>query len=321
MLTEFVVAPTLTWNEAFAGWLAEDGRKQGGKGRLSRKSVEAYLQDVTHFSRWYEQTYAQQFAFDDLRREVVRAYFDWQAGLKAAPKSRNRRLASLRALVRFGRELALLDGDPTDLIERIEEARRAPRSKCESEYQSLRSVSTDARHLKCQTEKHGLLGLRDRVIFGLFGQAGLRIAEVAGLDLDDLHLDAKFIHVTGKGGYEGYVEIPESLKSDIEAWLAARPGQGRALITDWTGERITTGQIRRRLEQIGATAEIKIKPHDLRHTYINRLLKHCIDDLGMLPPVAFKAVASQARHRDERTTMAYYFNPTDAQIRAAVEAM
>jgi integrase/recombinase XerC len=151
------------------------------------------------------------------------------------------------------------------------------------------------------------------------GLAGLRVAEVAGLDVDDLHLESGEITVRGKGGKVGQVIVPCELATLIESWLAARPGAGLALITDWNGERITSGQVRRRVEMMGAAIGITLKPHDLRHTYIYRLLDSFLRQQVALP-VALDAVRLQARHADVRTTMSY-LRASNRQIRMAVEGM
>ena len=57
------------------------------------------------------------------------------------------------------------------------------------------------RFLKELHDRTNPLARRDRVIFELFLGTGIRIAELVNLDIDDVDLDAKHIHITGKGGY------------------------------------------------------------------------------------------------------------------------
>jgi integrase/recombinase XerC len=305
------VSPTLHWQDAFAAWLQDNNR--------AAKTVAAYLQDVRHLARWFGLAQGRPFELGDLQRNHVRAYFEWQKASKAAVNSRNRRLASLRVLTQWAMQAGILATDPTERIVRAEQRRLPPRAKEEREYDDLARVVANGSHLKRQTPKHAALGVRDRAIFALMGLAGLRIAEVAGLDVDDLRLEQGTIYVRGKGGVEGEVVIGQELQDILAGWMQVRPGQGSALITNWDGKRISTGQIRRRVELISDAAGIGLKPHDLRHTYVYRLLDKFLQG-GMHLPVALDAVRLQARHGDTRTTMTY-LRANYQQIKMAVEAL
>jgi site-specific recombinase XerD len=305
MLTDFRVTPALTWNEAFALWLHENGRAE--------KTISAYLQDARHFGAWFERQNSQPFAPDLLTRTDVRLYFDWQKSVKAAVTSRNRRLASLRVLAGWAQEIGLLNCDPTDRMKR-ERFERTPRAKTEDEWQSISGAVQKGDHLTHHTDKYAQLGIRDQVIIELLG-VGLRIAEVAGMDVDDCHGDE--IHVRGKGEIERDVNISERLENDLRVLSGGRASG--ALIHGWNGERLTTGQIRRRVKAIGAAAGIDLNPHDLRHTSVYRLLDWYLKQ-GVNIPTAVDAVRQAHGHSDSRTTMTY-LRARKEQMRAAARAL
>jgi site-specific recombinase XerD len=304
-LAQWRVAPTLAWQEAWALWLHENNRAE--------LTISAYLQDARHFGAWYERHNHQPFSPDLLTRTDVRQYFDWQKGVKAAVTSRNRRLASLRVLAEWAQGEGLLSCDPTDRMKR-ERFERTPRAKTEVEWQSILGAAEGGAHLKCQTANYAALGLRDRVVIELMG-VGLRIAEAAGMDVDDFH--GEEIHVRGKGGIERDVMISERLESDIRALIGSRTAG--ALICGWNEERLTTGQIRRRVKAIGAAAGIDLDPHDLRHTSVYRLLDwYLAQDVSL--PTAVDAVRQAHGHSDSRTTMTY-LRARKEQMREAARAL
>lgn len=304
-LTQWRVAPTLAWQEAFALWLHENDRAE--------KTISAYLQDLRHFGKWFESQGGQPFSPSLLTRADVRLYFEWQKSVKAAVTSRNRRLASLRVLAEWAQGLGLLDGDPTERMKQ-ERFERTPRAKNEGEWQMILSAAGEGAHLKHETEKYAALGLRDCAIIELMG-VGLRIAEVAGMDMDDFHGDE--IHVRGKGGVERDVMISERLENGLRALVGSRTAG--ALICGWNGERLTTGQIRRRVKEIGKAAGIDLDPHDLRHTSVYRLLDWYLQN-GLSIPTAVDAVRQAHGHADNRTTMTY-LRARKEQMRAAARAL
>ena len=66
------------------------------------------------------------------------------------------------------------------------------------------------------------LGRRDRAILELFYASGLRLSELAGLDLDDVNLSSRMVRVLGKGGKERLVPFNRAPRRPIRAWLQDR---------------------------------------------------------------------------------------------------
>lgn len=322
MLTQmkYQVAPILTtWLYAYKTWLEEEHIKRGG-GALSEKSVLAYLQDLCHWAKFYLEMTGATFSPESLSPASVQAYFSAQDMNHIPPSSRNRRLASLRIFIRWCIAVGLLDTDPTARIARVESSKLPPRAKSADECKALDKAVRKGRHLKRNTDPYRLLGQRDRVIWGLLNDAGLRISSVAALDVEGLHLDEGWISVWVKGGKIGEIVIPERLCKLLADWLKVRPGPATgAVITDWIGQRLTTGQIRRRLYAIGEAAGVAVQPHDMRHTYIYRLMKQALEGDRPLP-AALDMVRQQACHSDTRTTMTYLRARRD-DLRSAVERM
>ena len=309
-LSQWKVAPTLNWMEAFASWLHEHDRME--------KTISAYLQDLRHYSQFFQQANGCEFSPELLNVSDVKAYFAKQdADHNVAPASRNRRLASLRVMVDWAVEVGMLEYDPTVSIKR-QAVELSPRDRNQDEMRRLDEVVVHGLHLMRCGEGHGWLGLRDRVMWSLFNDTGLRIHEIAGLNVEDIEFESHKIRVLGKGGKKAAITVSSALIEMLRGWLGS--STSGAVIRSWKGERLTSGQIRRRIQMIGRAAGIEdLKPHDLRHTYAYRLSAQMIEQ-GIPAPTALNAVRKQLRHSNEKTTL-LYFRARESDIRAAVEAM
>jgi site-specific recombinase XerC len=302
-LNTLPVATSLHWSEAFGAWLHDSGRKP--------LTISAYLQDMRHYFRY----------FGELNAVNVKAYFAMQdVDNTVKPSSRNRRLASMRVFVQWSVEAGFLDADPTVGVKRVD-VELSPRDRTADEMSALDAVASGAAHLKCQTEAHGLLGLRDELIWNLFKDTGMRIHEIAGLQISDVELEASTINVLGKGGKKAPVIIPQRLVDVIAAWIQLMPvSVDGNLVVDWNGYGISTGQVRRRIQMMGEKAGVQdLKPHDLRHTYVYSTIDTAMSQ-GMDLPVALDVARKQSRHGDVRTTMKFYLHARVSQVRAVAEA-
>ena len=318
ILTTMRVAVLSTWQDTFETWLRLDGRK-GSMKPLREKSIEAALQDARHFSCFLEQ-YAPSEQPCAPTAQAVKAYFEWQT-TGAAPASVNRRLASLRTLMRWSLSAGMIEQDPTARIPRIEMSKLPPRAKDEQECRSLAKAVKTGKHLRCDTERHRILGLRDQVIWGLIYDAGLRREEVSTLRVEDIHLGKRaYIQVTGKGGKVGQVAIKQKLGRVLAEWMKIRPGAATGvLVTDWNGQAISPCQVWRRFEMISQAAGVTATPHDIRHTYTQRVVDEAMSS-GQPRVVALDIARRQARHQDSRTTE-MYLRATSDLIYQVVEGM
>ena len=311
-LTQLTVAPTMHWMENFGSWLHENNRRPN--------TINAYLQDARHFAAFFQRENNEVFTPGLLNATDVKKYFSQQDTDKAvATTSRNRRLASLRVLVEWAVENGILEYDPTVCIKRMP-VELSPRDRTPDEMVRLNAVVEDGSYLRCASAGHAWLGKRDQAIWLLFNDAGLRIHEVAGLDVDDLDFEGNKINVLGKGGKKAPVIVSSEFMKAIASWLDLRPASAEsAVIVNWNGQRITTGQIRRRIKLMGAAATVDhLLPHDLRHNFVYSVLDTMLEQ-GLHMPVALDAARKQARHGDAKTTM-MYLRSRDSQIRVAMEA-
>ena len=126
-------------------------------------------------------------------------------------------------------------------------------------------------------EPDDTLALRDQAIAELLYGSGLRLAELASLNLNDVYLDAGWLNVRGKGNKQRQVPLTQSSAALLRQWLAQRPAQPHetALFTTQRGTRLGSRQIAKRLDnwaqQHGSPQHIS--PYMLRHSFAGHLLQ------------------------------------------------
>jgi site-specific recombinase XerD len=159
-------------------------------------------------------------------------------------------------------------------------------------------------------------GPRDLAIIGTLRFAGLRVAEVAALNTDDLWLTAGRgeVEVRGKGSKVRRIPLNASARATIRPWLAARrtnPGaDGPAMWLTDAGERLAIRSIRHLVGEVGKAAGIsELHPHLLRHSFARGL----VDAGAPLPEIQMLL-----GHSSLNTTM-IYARPSAAQYGQVVE--
>jgi site-specific recombinase XerD len=177
------------------------------------------------------------------------------------PSTINRRLASIISLYGF------LAAEDEELVcpvifrrHHLRESQRLPRPVQEQDLKQFFAVITDT---------------RDRAMFLLMLRCGLRIGEVASLQMTDLFLEEDYprIVVRGKGSRERGVYLSPQAKRCLQEYLAERPTvKSEFVFLSYLEEGLSTTSIHNRLLKYRKMAGIKITAHRLRHSFANDML-------------------------------------------------
>ena len=256
----------------------------GGERRLSPHTLAAYRRDLTDFGRhhadWLQVTPGQ---VSDYLAQCHRR------GL--SPKSLQRRLSALRTLFHWLMREGRLQRDPTQGLRAPKAPRKLP---------ATLEVDQMARLLDATADDP--LALRDTALFELIYSCGLRLAEAAGLDLNDLDLAEGWVRVLGKGGKARQLPVGRKARQALKAWLDARATLARAdqpaLFVSRHGRRLSHRAIQARLARHGRLRGLpqRIHPHLLRHAFATHLLESSGD---------LRAVQELLGHADIATTQIY----------------
>jgi integrase/recombinase XerC len=117
---------------------------------------------------------------------------------------------------------------------------------------------------------------RDRAMFELLYGCGVRVSELAGLDLPDIDRAERWVRVRGKGRKERQVPLPAKASDALERYLEERPvvREELAVFLNHHHRRLTTRGISGivKFYAIYLSSDPSIHPHSFRHAYATHLL-------------------------------------------------
>jgi site-specific recombinase XerD len=121
--------------------------------------------------------------------------------------------------------------------------------------------------------------LRDHAILEIFYSTGMRISEVAGMNISDVDFISGIIKVRGKGKKERIVPVGEQAMAVLRRYLDSRKKTTEAVFLNKNGSRITARGMRDIVKKymIGSGAGAGNSPHTLRHSYATHLLDRGAD--------------------------------------------
>ena len=291
-----------TLHPTIAEWLAT--LEQKGK---SQSTIANYRRALTHFARWSEQSYGEQF---DPAAIIPRDVADWkshqQTVEKATPATVNLRLVGLSRYFKWALARGLVRNDPTTEVSTIRLESRKPKSL----------KKTSLRRLLRRVSKAG--NVRDIAMVEVLLGTGVRVSELLALRVEDLTLNdrsGELIVREGKGGLFRRIPLTASVRNALKEYLDEHP-ELAAEDYLWVGER---GPLRDRgsvlylLKKYAFQAgldERLVSPHVLRHTFATRYLAANPDDL--------RGLAAILGHANLNTVM-IYTEPTTEDLAARME--
>src|SRR5262249_47566077 len=160
---------------------------------VSPHTVRAYESDLRQF---IDSTAAAvgsppaELGLSALDRSAIRSFLSTLHASRQSRATAARKLAAIGTFLRSLRREGLIQGDPGALVGTPKRDVRMPAHLSE----------TEMVHLVEAPDADEPLGRRDRAVLELFYASGLRLSELAGLDLADVNLSAQIVRVLGKGG-------------------------------------------------------------------------------------------------------------------------
>ncbi|MBS0260647.1 MAG: tyrosine recombinase XerC [Planctomycetes bacterium] len=226
---------------------------------------------------------------------ALRGYVAYMHECNYSRSTMARRLACLRSFFRYCCREQLAATNPAKALRTPRAGRRLPH------FLSTEQVAKLLEAPPANTP----MGLRDRAILETLYSAGLRVAELASLNVDDWDRDSGIVRVFGKGRKERVAPIGNYAARALSNWISVRSPdstapaiQQQAMFLNKRGRRLTTRSVGRMLEKyIRDTGLDKLTtPHTLRHSFATHLLDGGAD---------LRSVQELLGHKSLTTTQIY----------------
>lgn len=209
-----------------------------------------------------------------------------------APRTMERRLASLRSLLAYAHQTGYCAhdigpavrsvGTPSDLAERILEP------------EQVASLIAAARLTRNPA--------RDRLLVRLLYLSGARVAEILGVEWKHVRKrgDRAMMTVIGKGNRTRTIALPPGIAGELAAYREQRGGRGARgfVFRSRTGKRLSERDVQRLFKRLakGAVVDGRVSPHWFRHSHATHALER---------GAPIHVVAATLGHRDVSTTTRY----------------
>jgi len=259
---------------------------------LSRNSIEAYLNDISKLESFFQETekntLPSQVQYSDLKEFLV-----WFNKDNKNARTQSRVLSGIRAYFKF----LLIEGEiaenPSSLIESPKIGLKLP------EVLSIEEIERMIYVVDLSKQE----GHRNKAIIETLYGCGLRVSELVGLKLTDIHYDEGYVIVTGKGSKQRLVPVGRKALKEIDLYKQDRHRLPvikdiNILFLNRRGNRLTRVMIFNIIKDLAARAGIKknISPHTFRHSFATHMIEAGAD---------LRAVQEMLGHESILTTEIY----------------
>ncbi|GBG03358.1 tyrosine recombinase XerC [Azospira sp. I13] len=225
-----------------------------------------------------------------LQAHHIRRFVGLLHGRSLAGRSLARSLSAWRVFYRWLGRHGLAEANPCEGVRPPKGPRALPHTLSPDEAVRLLESSIDPDDPQ---------EIRDRAMFELFYSSGLRLAELADLDLQAVSdIDGGEVRVHGKRDKERVVPVGGKAREALAAWLLCRVQLARqeetALFVGARGRRISHGVIQQRLARRAQLAGLPshVHPHMLRHSFASHVLQSSGDLRAVQEMLGHASIAS-----------------------------
>ena len=261
--------------------------------RFSALTVEAYQRDMAQFAGYLKAEYELE-DLTQVEKPMVKSYIVRMKEKGLVNRSINRKISTLRTFYKYCLRENLMEKSPMTGIKALKLPKTLVKFVPEGDINKV-SFGDEADFPTC----------RDRLLFELLYQTGMRQAELRGLQDGDVDRSGMLLKVHGKRNKDRFVPLSREMVNMIAQYQTLRdatfPTKADNLMLNDRGEAMTPSFVYNKVHHMleGVTTLKQKSPHVLRHTFATHLL-----DEG----ASLVAIQKLLGHEDLATTQIYAHN-------------
>ncbi|MBS1774334.1 MAG: site-specific tyrosine recombinase XerD [Bacteroidetes bacterium] len=262
---------------------------------LSDNTVEAYLHDAAMLGDFVHSEKGNT-AISAIETTTLQSFLAHINEQELSAGTQARVLSGIKSFFRYLALEEIIAKDPTELLESPKLKRKLP------EFLSIEEIDQLFNAIDHSTPE----GQRNRAMLETMYSCGLRVSELTGLSISNLHLDVGFIRVIGKGNKERLVPIGAAAIKQIKLYKdhvrtqlkTIKKGCENILFLNRRGSALSRVMVFLILKELTEKSGIKknIHPHTLRHSFATHLVEAGAD---------LRAVQEMLGHKSITTTEIY----------------
>lgn len=259
---------------------------------LADNSVEAYLRDVRHLSRFAEENRLapEQVGLEDLQRLIKELN-----GTDIALSTQSRLISGWRTFYKMLQVEGVVEDNPAELLEMPRTSRHLPDVL----------TNDDIDRIEATFDLSNPSQARNKVIIEVLYGCGLRVSELTGLRLADVYKEEECLLVTGKGSKQRWVPINRQALRQLDNYIFAirshitpKKGEENYVFLNTRGTHLSRIYVFKFIQEAVAQAGVnkKVSPHSFRHSFATELVQNGAD---------LRAVQEMLGHASITTTEIY----------------
>jgi len=259
---------------------------------LSENSIEAYRNDIRKLEEFFTRP-GHEIDPSAVKYNDLRDFINWYGSENSNARTQARVLSGIRAFYRYLLTDGEIDENPSSLIESPKSGLKLP------EVLSVQEIDRIVEAIDLSRPD----GHRNKAIIETLYGCGLRVSELVGLRLTDIHASEGYVNVTGKGNKQRLVPISNKALKEIDLYRIDRNRlqviyNENIVFLNRRGRKLTRAMIFTIVRDLAGKAGImkKISPHTFRHSFATHMIEAGAD---------LRAVQEMLGHESIITTEIY----------------